>query len=318
MQLEDIQKITIVGAGTMGHGIGLVYALGGYPVTLNDMNDEILHNAMSHVRDALEIFAENGLISPDIIGPTLARITITADLEEAVSDADFVTEVVKEDLSIKQNLFRELDRLCPKHTILASNTSALLLKDITAPCQRKDKAVITHWVNPPHLVPLVEVVKNEDTSEETMQLTYDLLKKVKKVPVKIYREIPGFILNRLQLSMMREVWSLWQQKIASPEDIDLVVKASLGFRWSAVGALEAADLGGLDTFYIVACNLFKQISDAHEPPVELKEMIEAGHLGLKSGKGFFDYDVSYFEKGEAESVKARDKKHIQLLKLWYS
>jgi 3-hydroxybutyryl-CoA dehydrogenase len=302
----------------MGHGIGLTYARHGYQVALNDLNETILTNAMSHIRDELRTLAENELISPDMTEPTLARITTTTDLKEAVKDADFVTEAVWEDVKLKQKLFRDLEMLCPEHTILASNTSALLLKDIAAYCQRKDKVVITHWVNPPHLVPLVEVVGGEETSAATTELAYNLLKKLKKVPVKIRREIPGFILNRLQAALMREVWSLWQQGIASAEDIDLAMKASLGFRWAAVGPLETADLGGLDIFYKVMGQLFKIISDSHEPPEELKKMIADGKLGLKSGQGFFDYDVSYFEEGEAARVKERDRKHIQLLKLWYS
>lgn len=318
MPLEAIKNVSVIGAGIMGHGIGLTYARHGYRVALNDLNETILTNAMSHIRDELRTLAENELISPDMTETTLARITTTTDLKEAVKDADFVTEAVWEDVELKQKLFRDLEMLCPEHTILASNTSALLLKDIAAYCQRKDKVVITHWVNPPHLVPLVEVVGGEETSAATMELAYNLLKKLKKVPVKIRREIPGFILNRLQAALMREVWSLWQQGIASAEDIDLAMKASLGFRWAAVGPLETADLGGLDIFYKVMGQLFKIISDSHEPPEELKEMIADGKLGLKSGQGFFDYDVSYFEEGEAARVKERDRKHIQLLKLWYS
>ncbi len=318
MPLEAIKNVSVIGAGIMGHGIGLTYARHGYRVALNDLNETILANAMSHIRDELRTLAENELISPDMTETTLARITTTTDLKEAVKDADFVTEAVWEDVELKQKLFRDLEMLCPEHTILASNTSALLLKDIAAYCQRKDKVVITHWVNPPHLVPLVEVVGGEETSAATMELAYNLLKKLKKVPVKIRREIPGFILNRLQAALMREVWSLWQQGIASAEDIDLAMKASLGFRWAAVGPLETADLGGLDIFYKVTSQLFKIISDSHEPPEELKEMIADGKLGLKSGQGFFDYDVSYFEEGEAARVKERDRKHIQLLKLWYS
>lgn len=318
MPLADIKKVSIIGAGTMGHGIGLTYARHGYQVSLNDLNETILANAMSHIRDELRTFAENEIISPEMIETTLARITTTTDLKEAVKDTDFVTEAVWEDVELKQKIFRDLDRLCPAHTILASNTSALLLKDIAAHCRRKDRVVITHWVNPPHLVPLVEVVRGEDTSAATMDLAYNLLKKLKKVPVKIKREIPGFILNRLQAALMREVWSLWQQGIASAEDIDLVMKASLGFRWAAIGPLETADLGGLDIFYKVVSRLLKVISDSHQPPEELRKMIASGKLGLKSGQGFFDYDVSYFEEGEAARVKERDRKHIQLLKLWYS
>jgi 3-hydroxybutyryl-CoA dehydrogenase len=318
MPLEDIKKISVIGAGTMGHGIGLTYALHGYRVALNDLSEAILDNAMSHIRDELKTFVENELTTPDMIKATLSRITTTTDLKEAVKGADFVTEAVWEDVEVKKAVFHDLDILCPEHAILASNTSALLLKDIAAQCQRKDKLVITHWVNPPHLVPLVEVVRGAETSEETVSLAYNLLQKVKKVPVIINREIPGFILNRLQSALIREAWALWQQGVASAEDIDRVMKASLGFRWAAVGPLETADLGGLDIFYKVTSRLFKVISDSHEPPEELKEMVEAGKLGLKSGQGFFNYDVSYFEEGRAESVKARDKKHIQLLKLWYS
>jgi 3-hydroxybutyryl-CoA dehydrogenase len=316
--LEDIKKVSVIGAGTMGHGIGLTYGRHGYRVSLNDLNETILANAVSHIRDELRTFAEHEIIAPEMIEATLARITTTTSLEEAVKDADFVTEAVWEDVELKQQIFHDLDRLCPAHTILASNTSALLLKDIATRCRRRDRVVITHWVNPPHLVPLVEVVSGEDTSAATMELAYTLLKKLEKVPVKIMREIPGFILNRLQAALMREVWSLWQQGIASAEDIDLAMKASLGFRWAAIGPLETADLGGLDIFYKVMGRLFKVISDSHEPPEELRKMVESGKLGLKSGQGFFDYDVSYFEEGEAARVKERDRKHIQLLKLWYS
>ena len=170
--------------------------------------------------------------------------------------------------------------------------------------------VITHWINPLHLIPLVEVVAGEETSAATMELAYNLLKRIKKVPVKITREIPGLIINRLQAALLREAWSLWQQGIASAEDIDQVMKASLGFRWAALGPLETADLGGLDIFYKVMGRLFKVISDGREPPEELKQMIASGKLGLKSGQGFFDYDVSYFEEGEATAVKERDRKHI--------
>ena len=317
MQIEDIRNISVIGAGIMGHGIGLTYAMSGYKVALNDISEAILNNAMSHIRNDLKTFAESGLISQDMIEETLSRITTTNKLEEAVQDADFVTETVAEDVEVKRKIFSDLDVLCPKHTILASNTSSLTLRDFASQCKRRDKILITHWFNPPHIVPVVEVVRGEETSDETMELIYALLKKVKKVPVKIMKEIPGFVVNRIQAGMMREVWSLWQQGIASPEDIDLAVKGSFGFRLAAIGPLETCDLGGLDIWYALTKHLFKVINDAHEPPEELKRMVEAGELGVKTGKGFFDYSVHYFAKGQDESVKARDKKFIQLLKLLY-
>ncbi|UCC91019.1 MAG: 3-hydroxyacyl-CoA dehydrogenase family protein [Dehalococcoidia bacterium] len=318
MQLEDIRNISVIGAGIMGHGIGLTYALGGYRVVLNDTREEILTNAISHIRNELKTFAESGLISQDMIEKTLSRLTTTTDLKEAVKDADFVTEAAIEDVGVKRKIFTDLDIFCPEHSILTSNTSSLVLRDFTSQCKRRDKILITHWFNPPHIVPVVEVVRGEETSDETMELVYALLKKVKKLPVKILKEIPGFVVNRIQTGMFREVWSLWQQGIASPEDIDLAVKGSFGFRLAAIGPLETCDLGGLDLWYGIADRLFKVIDDAHQPSEALKKKVEAGELGLKSGKGFFDYSVDYFTKGQDERVKTRDNKFIQLLKLLYS
>ena len=238
---------------------------------------------------------------------TLSRITTTTHLKEAVKDADFVTEAVPDDAEVKTKLFGDLDVLCPEHTIFASNTATLILRDFTARCKRKDRVLTTHLINPPHIVPLVEIAHNEDTSDETVELIYALLKKVKKVPVKIMKETPGFIINYVQYGLIRQVWSLWQQGIASPEDIDTVVKASFGFRLAAIGPLETCDLGGLHIWYAAASQLFKIINNDREPPEELKKMVEAGELGLKSGKGFFNYNVSYADKGQDESVKTRVK-----------
>jgi len=317
VQLKDIKNISIIGAGIMGHGIGLTYALGGYNVALNDRKETILSNAMRHIRNDLKTFAESSLIPQDTIKETLSRLTTTTDLKKAVKDADFVTETIVEEVEVKRKIFTDLDAFCPEHTILASNTSSLVLQDFTSQCRRRNKILITHWFNPPHIVPVVEVVRGEETSDETMELVYALLKKVKKLPVKIFKEIPGFAVNRIQTGMLREVWSLWEQGIASPEDIDLAVKGSFGFRLAAIGPLETCDLGGLDLWYGIAARLFKVIDDAHQPPEALKKKVEAGELGLKSGKGFFDYHIDYFTKGQDEKVKARDGKFIQLLKLLY-
>ena len=317
MQLEDIRNISVIGAGTMGHGIVLTYALGGYEVSLNARRETSLSNALEHIRNDLKTFAENGLISQDMVEETLSRIATTTKLEEAVKDADFVTETIAEDVEAKTRIFASLDVLCPRHTIFASNTSSLLLQDFASLCQRKDKLLLTHWMNPPSIVPAVEVARGEETSDETMELICALLKKVKKIPVKILKEIPGLVINRIQMGLIREVWSLWQQGIASPEDIDMAVKGSFGFRLAAIGPLETCDVGGLDIWSGIADRLFKVISDAHEPPAELKKMVRAGDLGLKSGKGFFDYSIGYFDEGQDERVRTRDNKLIQLLKLLY-
>jgi len=311
MQVENIKNIAVVGAGTMGHGIGLAFALGSYHVTLQDRSEEILERGITQVKNDLETFAECGIISRDVIQRTLANIATTTDLKEAVKDADFVAEAVNEDVEIKKTVFSNLDMYCPERTILASNTSSLRLRDFTSQCKRKDKILIAHWVNPPHIAPVVEVVHCEGTSVETIEVVCSLLKRAGKTPVRITKEIPGLVHNRIQAGMIREVWTLWEQGIASAEDIDLVVQGGFGLRLAANGPLATCDLGGLDIWYATEQQLFREISDAHEPPERFGAMVKAGDLGVKTGKGFFNYQNSSFSK---EQIKERDRMLINLLK----
>jgi len=313
MRLEDVKDIAVIGGGIMGHGIAQTYAMGGYRVSINDVSDTLLNNALGRIRANLETFAENDFISRDEVDNTLSRIIATTDLEKAVCDADFVTEAVVEDIEVKRKLFNQLDALCPSRTIIASNSSSLLISDFASGTKRQDRVVLTHWFNPPHIVPTVEVIKGHKTSGETVDLVYALLKKVRKMPVRISKEIPGYLVNRIQLAMIREVWYLWEQGIASPEDIDLAVKGSFGFRLSSIGPLLTFDLAGEDTVYAVAKQLLPVISDSHESPLALKKMVEAGELGMKTGKGVFDYSREEWDR----IVKQRDKEFLQRLKTLY-
>lgn len=312
MKLEDVKNMSVIGAGIMGHGIAQTYALGGYQVSINDVNDTVLNKAMESIRANLETFAESGFISPDEIDGTLSRITTTTDLAKAVRDADFVTEAVIEDIDVKRELFNQLGVLCPSRTILASNSSSLLISDFASGIKGQDKVVLTHWFNPPYIVPTVEIIKGHETSDETVDLVYALLKKVEKLPVRVLKEFPGYLVNRIQMALIREVWYLWEQGVASPEDIDLAVKGSLGFRLASIGPLLISDLGGMDTWYRVAKYLFPLISDSHDPPLAIKKMVEAGELGVKTGKGVFDYSQEEWDR----IVKQRDKEFLQRLMYW--
>ncbi|MCK4581264.1 MAG: 3-hydroxyacyl-CoA dehydrogenase family protein, partial [Dehalococcoidia bacterium] len=296
-----------------GHGIAQVFALGGYRVTLNDLDETILGNALDRLKGNLGTFAENGLISQDEIPDTLSRIALVTDLREAVCDADFVVEAVIEDIEVKRELFNQLDVLCPPRTILTSNSSSHLITDFASATKRQDKVVLTHWFNPPHIVPTVEIIKGHRTSDETVDLVYALLKKVRKLPVKITKEIPGYLVNRIQLAMAREVWHLWEQGVASAEVIDIAVKGSFGFRLASIGPLLTNDLGGNDTNYAVAKYLFPLINDSHQPPPAFARMVQAGNLGAKAGKGFFDYSKEEWNR----IVKKRDQEFLQRLKALY-
>ncbi|MBN1856294.1 MAG: 3-hydroxyacyl-CoA dehydrogenase family protein [Dehalococcoidia bacterium] len=313
MRLEDVHAITVVGAGIMGHGIAQTMAMAGYDVCLNDVKQEILDAGLKRVRANLDLFVTHGFITGDETADAFGRITTEVDLEAAVADADIVFEAVKEDIEVKRALFNTLDAICPERTILASNSSALLISDFASATSRLDRVLLAHWYNPPHIVPAVEVIRGSHTSDETFNLMYDLLKKAKKMPVRINKEIPGYLLNRIQIAMLRECWALWQAGIASIEDIDLAVKGSLGFRLASIGPLLTNDLGGNDTICAVADYLFPLISDAHEPPDEYRQMVKDGNYGQKTGKGFYDYTP---EEWEAVIAK-RDTEFLERLKALY-
>jgi len=315
MRVEDIKNISIIGAGTMGHGIGLNYALGGYKVTLHDRNEDILRQALSQVRSGLETFAECGLVSENKINEILTNITTTTELQKVSQHADFVTEAATENVEVKRNIFTDLDAYCPEHTILASNTSSLTLRDFTSQCKRQDKILLCHWMNPPHILPAVEVAPGESTSGETMDVICALLSTVNKTPIRMKKEIPGLLHARVQMGLIREIWSVWQQGIASPEDIDLVVKGGFGLRLAIMGPLQMCDMGGLDIWYATANQLFKDIDNTPEPPEELKKLIAAGDLGVKTGRGFFDYEAVSSGKDKGKTVKERDRMLLNILKL---
>lgn len=313
MKVSDVRSISVIGAGIMGHGIAQVFAMGGYDVCINDVAADILVKAMVRIRENLRIFEENGFITAQEADAALARIRTEPDLAACVRHADIVIEAVKEDIEVKRALFNRLDTLCPERTILASNSSALLISDFASGTKRQDRAVLTHWFNPPHIVPTVEIIKGAHTSQETADLMYDLLKKVKKLPVRINKEIPGYLLNRIQMALAREAWYLWKAGVASAEDIDLAVKGSLGFRLASIGPLLTADLGGQDTWCTIAKYLFPLISDAHVPPDEYLKMIEAGHLGAKTGEGFYKHTQEEWDA----IIEKRDKEFLQRLKNLY-
>ncbi len=313
MKLEDVRSVTVVGAGIMGHGIAQTMAMAGYDVVLNDVSHEALNAGVARAKSNLDLFAANGFVTAEEADAAFKRIVTEVDLEKAVSNADVVFEAVKEDVEVKRALFTRLDAICPDKSILASNTSALLLSDFSSGVARKDRVLIAHWFNPPHIVPTVEVVRGSGTSDDTFDLVYDLLKKAKKMPVRVNKEIPGHLLNRVQIAMLRECWYLWQAGVASVEDIDAAVKGSLGFRLASIGPLITNDLGGNDTICAVGQYLLPLLSDAHEPPRAYVEMVERGDYGQKTGKGFYDYTPEQWQ----EVIAKRDREFLQRLKNLY-
>lgn len=302
MNLGDIRKVVVVGAGTMGHSIAQVFAQGDYQVSLVDKSESILKRAMEVITANLKTLSENGLVRTSEIAAIRKRITPTLSLKEGSEGADLAVEAVFENIDLKKSIFADLDQFCPRQTILTSNTSSLNIYDIVE-TSRPDKVVIAHWFAPPHIIPLVEVVKGEKTSSETIDLVMAMLRKVGKGPVFIKQFMPGFIINRLQFVISDSMFEMLDNGWASPEDIDVAVKASLGIRLPIVGVAQTCDFSGLD--------LVKAINDLRgKASRAVDEKVKKGHLGAKTGKGIFDYGGRTLE----EIFKRRDERYLKMMK----
>ncbi len=302
MKVNDIKKIAIIGAGTMGAGFGVCFARAGLETRLFDVSADQLAVGMDRIKKVIAMYLAEGLITPEQAESMPSLISTYTDRAQALEGVQFVLEAIPEDLALKQRVFAEMEDEVAPDTILASNTSALYVTEIARDCIRPELVCGMHWWNPPEFVPLVEVIKGEKTSEETARLVYELAEAADRVPIMVNKEAPGFVGNRMQLALFREAIHIVEQGIASPEDVDRAVKSALGFRWAFIGPIETADLGNLDTWNRVSNYLFPFLADNKEAPAQLKELAEAGHLGVQSGKGFYTYSP----EDAAEAVRKRD------------
>lgn len=290
MTLEEILHIAVIGAGLMGHGIAQEFATAGYTVHLHDITDEKLATAQAQIEKNLHLLAENGIITAENIASTLQRIQTTTDLAAVTENADFVVEAVTENLPLKQQIFAELDAMCQPHTILASNTTALMPSQIGAKAQRRDKILNTHYFNPPYLIPLVELIPSPETSADTVSVTKELLMHVGKMPAVLEKEALGFVGPRLQAALIREAIFIVEQGIASAETVDLVVRNSFGRRLSAAGPFEVFELAGWDLVLSAFEELYRELNSSTEINPLLRDMVEAGKVGVKYREGFYKWN----------------------------
>ncbi len=310
-RIDEIRNIAIIGAGVMGSGIAQTFAQAGCTVRLHARREESLMTARDRIAKNQEAMVRAGLLADQVARGALGRIHTTTSLEEAVDGCPFVSESVPEDLTLKREVFSALDRLAPRNAVLSSNTSGLLISAIASATTRPEMVVGFHWMNPPHLMPPVEVIRGECTSEATMDLVCALARRIGRVPIRVEKDVPGFLWNRLQLALIREALHVVEQGIASPEAVDQAMAAGLGLRWAAVGPFRLMDLGGLGTFHSVASYLYRELSSVEEPQHTLAGKVAAGETGVRAGRGFYDYPV-----GSAQAaIEARDARLFELLKL---
>ncbi|TEB12986.1 3-hydroxybutyryl-CoA dehydrogenase [Pelotomaculum propionicicum] len=289
MRVEKINNICNLGTGTMGFGITLVFAIAGYEVRMFGRSDASIKRGFSNIKIALDTYQKNGLIQKVDVPQILGRVKGVTTLEEAAEGADFVIESVAEELAVKKEVFAKIEKLCSPDTIFATNTSGLSPTAIANVLEHKERFIVAHFWNPPHLLPLVEVVPGKSTSQQVVEITKKLMVKIGKKPVILNREALGFIGNRMQLALLREALYIVESGIATKEAVDAAVKYSLGRRLSTTGPLESADLGGLDIFYNISAYLLKDLSNSTDVSPILKEAVEKGNLGSKTGAGLYEW-----------------------------
>lgn len=300
--MMSIKNVTVLGSGLMGSGLALVFA--------KDKDTNVIlrsrkfkDDPAAGIKANLDMLVEKDAMSKDDAEAALSRVSFTEDMEEAVKDADLVIECVPEVMEIKQDLFRDIEPMCKDTCILATNTSVMSITEIASKVKDKSRVVGAHFWNPPYLIPLVEVVKGDETSMETMDATYDYLKKIGKKPVKCMKDVQGFIANRLQHAIWREALSIVENEIADPATVDEALRYGPGLRWPILGILENADMIGLDLSYNIQKNVVPYLEDSHEPSKLLKKHVDDGNLGFKTGKG---YQTWTKEEIEASNKRLRE------------
>ncbi|HET7323012.1 MAG TPA: 3-hydroxyacyl-CoA dehydrogenase family protein [Halococcus sp.] len=306
------RKITVIGAGNMGHGFATHFALNEWDVTLTDHRQSNLDDAEARIREVVRFHNEEGVssVSPDEV---LARVSTTLDRDEGVSDADFVLETVPENLDTKREVFASLADAAPSDAVLASNTSGIPITDIAAGNDAADRIIGCHWWYPPYLLKPVEVVRGEATADETVNRTIDILESIDRKPVLVERDVPGFVWNRVQNAVVRECLHLATEGVASIEDINMAIRDGYARRTSVIGPFETIDIGGLDLYRTVAGDLFPHLSDADAPNELFEEHLDNGRGGIEDGAGFFEYEVPASEvthrrdEGLVALQRARDE-----------
>jgi 3-hydroxybutyryl-CoA dehydrogenase len=300
-----MEKIAVIGAGLMGHGIAQIFALHGFPVSLYDIREDILDKALSNIRANLTLLVEHGIIEEKAVEPAMAQASVTTQMGPALDGADLVIEAAPENLELKQKVFKELDRLSPPETILASNTSVMSITEIGADTRNQERVVGTHFWNPPYLIPLVEVVQSGHTANAVMDRTIDILNRVGKHPVRVKKDVPGFVANRLQHALWREAISIVEHGIADAATVDECVKYGFGLRLPVLGPMENIDLVGTDLTLAIHDYILKHLERSPDPSPLLKEIKARGDLGFKSGRGFQQWSAK-----ETQNTHTRLKSYL--------
>ncbi|MEK3805014.1 3-hydroxyacyl-CoA dehydrogenase family protein [Metabacillus sp. SLBN-84] len=294
MKKEDIQQISVIGAGQMGHQIAMLCALGGYETVIQDVQESALEKAEASLRNLMDKWVSKSKLTEEQKEAAFGRLTFTTSLEQAAAHADFIIEAVVEKLDVKRELFAKLDQMAKPHAIFASNSSTIVNSLIASATNRADKVVNMHFFFPPLVMDCVEVVMSEDTSKETADLTMDVCKTINRTAVLLNKEISGFIANRILGALQREAVYLYEEGYASFQDIDTICRKALNH---PIGPFELMDLSGIDVGYYVMQQRYAESGDPADKPFAcIEQKVRQGDLGRKTGKGWYTYQKEEVKK----------------------
>jgi len=310
MKLEDVKKVAMIGAGDMGHGIAANCLLGGYTVVLRDIKQEFVDRGVGLIKNSLAKFKEKGKITPEAHDDALARLIPMVDLEEAVKDADFVIEAVPEKLELKKSVLAELDKFAPKHAILASNTSNISITELATATDRPDKVIGYHFFNPAILMKLVEVTRGGKSSDESIQIGYEMAKKIGKVPVIVEKDSPGFIYNRVNEPTLILLSKILEAGHPTPEEFDAAMKPLM-----PMAPFELMDYVGIDIAYHGLEYFAEVLSPDYKPSDAMSEYMKSGNLGKKTGKGFYDWSQGRPTIDLSKATKEYDLNYLVALQV---
>lgn len=282
-----MEQVAVIGTGTMGHSIAIAVAWTKQPVVLYGLSEQELHQAQQEITEKVARMVEEGLLDDAAI--LLNCIQYSQDLQQAVEGTSLIVEAIPEQLPLKHVLYEELEQLVARETIIASNTSGLMPSDLAARSRYPERFIVTHFWNPAHLIPLVEIVPGKETTEAVVQRTKAWIEAIHKQAIIVRKEVPGFIGNRLQFALFREAQALYDAGVATKEDIDAAVTSSIGRRLPMTGPLMSADFGGLDVFKAISDYLFDDLATLQQASEGLNQLVANGHVGVRSGQGYYTW-----------------------------